>query len=245
MNRVAGYLVVASWLALPAVARADDGVSTDLEAEERIARALWAEHREGPHMYIELGSGALYAPEMPFTFGRISEVDDALVIRQEGLVGPMGILRWGVNFGVTRGVDLRVGVGSFFGGAILEAGDEIFAYPHAIFDVSFGPGDVYRARVGVVTGALILARQEAQLTPQTAQYGLHGEVSPLVLRLGETRAFELSVTQGLGFFLRDETSPPSLCATAPTLGGCVPRGSERVVFQFAGHTMAAFGAVLD
>lgn len=247
MKRGFGCLVAGCWLAFAAEARADEPVITYVPAEERIARALWTEHREGPHMFFELGFGALYAPGVVFTSERTSELEETILfVSQEGLIGPTGSFRWGVNFGVSQAVDVRVGAGSFLGGAILDSGDQFFAYPHALAQVSFGPGDIYRPRVGIMTGALIFGADDTRVSPTTVQFGLHGEVSPLAFQLGETRNFELSVTQGLGLFI-GETTPVVPCD--PALGGCRAVGGlpdrEPSGVQFAGHTMAAFGAILN
>lgn len=198
-------------------------------------------------MAFELGFGALYAPDLPV--GARSELQgDVLNIIQEGLIGPAGNLRWGVNFGVTQEVDIRLGLGSFLGGAILSDDDVFFAYPHAAFHVGFGPGQIYRARIGVVTGALVFDLQNASPLLPPALFGAHGEVSPLVLQFGDYSQFEFSITQGLGVFVGDMNEPE--CPARGSLGGCIsgdslPGVEEPSMVQFGGHTMVAFGAVLE
>jgi hypothetical protein len=244
MKRCAPGFVVAA-LAVAAEAHADEPVVTYPASEEDATRA-WRAHREGPHMFFELGFGAMYAPDLPV--GTRSELQgDVVNIFSEGLLGPAGNLRWGVNFGITEAVDVRLGFGSFLGGAILSDDDVFFAYPHASFHVSFGPGQVYRARIGVVTGALVFDqdRQPRQLPP--ALFGAHGEVSPLVLQFGDYSQFELSITQGLGVFVGEIEPVASFCDPGG-LGGCVSAdgpAEEPSMVQFGGHTMVAFGAVLD
>ncbi len=198
-------------------------------------------------MAFELAFGAMYAPDLPV--GVRSELSgvDSVTLFSEGLLGPTGDLRWGVNFGISPAVDVRLGFGSFLGGAIVDDDAIFFAYPHAAFHVSFGPGEVYRARVGVVTGALVFDQDEQPRQLPPALFGAHGEVSPLVLQFGDYSQLEFSVTQGLGVFV-GEVGPVAPCDDRSGLGGCVSADgpeAEPSIAQFGGHTMIAFGAVLD
>lgn len=246
MKLCASGVVVAALL-LSATARADEPVVSYPMAEDEATRA-WRAHRKGPHMGFELGFGAMYAPDLPV--GSHSALrGDSVDIFTEALLGPAGNLRWGVNFGVTPQVDLRLGLGSFLGGAILSEEDVFFAYPHAAFHVSFGPGHIYRARIGVVTGALVFDQDEPPRRLPAALFGAHGEVSPLILQFGDYSQFEFSITQGLGVFV-GEVGRLDPCAEFSGAGGCVtadpiPGAPEPATVYFAGHTMVAFGAVLE
>jgi hypothetical protein len=244
-RRALGFVVAA--LAIAAEAHADEPVVSYPMADDAATRA-WRAHREGPHMAFELGFGAMYAPDLPVEITSDPAPADIVSFSSNGLLGPAGNLRWGVNFGISPAVDVRLGFGSFLGGAILEHDDIFFAYPHAALHVSFGPGQIYRARVGVVTGALVFDQDKQPRRLPPALFGVHGEVSPLILQFGDYSQFEFSVTQGLGVFVGDFVAADA-CAGLSGLGGCVAAdgvsGEEPSIAQFGGHTMIAFGAVLD
>lgn len=204
----------------------------------------WRSHRRGPSLFVEVGLGALYSPDMRITLApRVS--GDSIFFGSEGLLGPAAVARWGLNHGATPNVDIRVGIGSFLGGAILQAGDQFFAYPHALFSVAFGPGAVYRASVGLTVGAFILEVNDERVAPQTAQFAAHGEVAPLILRFGPHDLFEITITQGLGVILGEDDRFDPCEVVVGT--GCVssePAGGD-IAARFAGHTLLTFGAVID
>jgi hypothetical protein len=214
------------------------------QIEEQEMNAGWRSHRRGPSLFVEAGLGALYSPEMRVTFQPTVSGDD-VSYSSERLLGPTAVARWGVNYGATPNVDLRVGLGSYLGGAILEAGDQFFAYPQALFSVAFGPGSVYRASVGFTVGAFILELNDRRIAPQTAQFAAHGEVAPLILRFGPHDLLEIAITQGLGVIV-GEDDQFAACEVAVGTGCVSAEPAEKgTVVRFAGHTMLTFGAVID
>lgn len=240
MRRISGLLVTCALLGWASSASATEPKVVYPQAEEDDVDREWESHRRGPRLFVEAGFGAVYAPDLPITLAP-STIGDTVNNRSEGLLGPAGLVRWGMSFGATPNVDLHVGLGTFLGGAILDAGNQFFASPHALFSVAFGPGSVYRAAVGVTVGALIFEVNEERLRPQTAQFAAHAEASPLILRFGPSDLFEIALTQGFGVVLETE-EPFDPCGV-----GCssVDSGSDDASAHFAGHTVLSFGAVID
>ncbi len=215
---------------------------SDVElAAEADAQAAWKTHREGAHLFVQAGFGGLYAPDMGAFFYRGGPREEGGYIESSDheIVGPTGDVRLGANFGVSRGVDIRVGGGALLGGALLTYDNQFFAYPHALTQLSFGPGDIYRARVGLMVGALLFELDDVRKAPATAYFAVHGEVSPLVLNLGDHGEWELSVTHGLGAFVGDQ-----MRSVAYAIGE-VPRAATSLGASFGGHTLVAAAAVVD
>jgi hypothetical protein len=229
------------------LAWAEEPTVTYPSAEETDAGyTSWRGHRAGPHVFVDVGVGAFYAPDLAITFRPTSTTGDSVTLTTEGLHGPAALARWGLALGVSRYVDLELGVGSFLGGAILSVDDQFFAYPHALFSVAFGPGSVYRARIGLTLGALLFEEDDARATPGIAQFATQGEVAPLILRFGPHDTFEISLTQGIGVLVGSELKGGDPCEILQN-GSCVSAtpvagGPDAV---FAAHTTLAFGALVD
>lgn len=228
------------------LAWADEPIVTYPPDEADADFTSWRGHRAGPHLFVDVGMGAFYAPDLAITSRPTTTTIDSITISTEGLHGPAALARWGLGLGVARYVDLKLGVGSFLGGAILSEGDQFFAYPHALFSVAFGPGSVYRASVGLTLGALLFEDDDARVRPGIAQFATQGEIAPLILRFGPHDTFEISLTQGLGVLVGSELNGGDPCEALQGLScvGATPAaaGTDAV---FAAHTSLAFGALVD
>ena len=122
-----GMLLLAVMLP-SSLAWADEPTVTYPPDEGDTGFTSWRGHRAGPHLFVDVGIGAFYAPDLAITSRPTTTTIDLITISTEGLHGPAALARWGLGLGVARYVDLKLGVGSFLGGAILSEGDQFFAY---------------------------------------------------------------------------------------------------------------------
>lgn len=199
----------------------------------------------GTHFAFEVGPAMLYAPALPsFPAPNASMAGDVVLTQaNESLVTAGAQIRLGLQVGVSRLLDVRVGAGTWLGGQLV--GDVVgpfTALPHLYVGLTVRPHALYFAEVGVAGGPYVFERGPSARLPKNPIGAVFAEIAPLGLAFGGHHAFRLKLTQGLGTMF---TGAYDFCATSPPGFVCAATTTpspSRV--YFAGHTMLTFGAVL-
>ncbi len=230
----------------PTAAAAEEGEGTT-EADvaglgaEAVAKRAWERSRGGAHFFADGGFAMVYAPTVPIVYSGFRQSGPPVIV-EDGIAAATFSGRLGINIGISQHVDVRVGGGAFVGGGVVGEGFGPFVLlPHANAAVSFGPGTLYRARVGAALGALVF-QSEHDGVPPSPMLAVLGELAPLVLQFGEDQLAEVSLSQGLGTFVA--FSENRSCAGDFCASGDVYSGVEGESAVFFGATTAVAVAVV-